>query len=260
MPTLRGVTLDLWRTLMEDSQEVGRARFQYRMTGMQAVLAEAGVAVNDDGLRQASRACFRACEGIRGLERELSFHDQVDLFLNLVEPGLAAKLTDPVKDRIREIYGAMPAPHTPTVAPGAPQVLRALREQGYTLALISNTGVTPGATMRKLLADLDLLPHLNVLVFSDEVGLVKPAERIFHLTLERMGMVPGEVVHVGDHTKADVFGGNRAGMWTVQVETQVEREQVAEPHVRIPALADLPGALERIQRGAVVLAPAQSHQ
>lgn len=260
MPTLRGVTLDLWRTLMEDSQEVGRARFQYRMTGIQAVLAEAGVAVDSDHLRQASRACFRACEGIRGLERELSFRDQVDLFLNLVEPGLAAKLAEPVKDRIRDIYGAMPAPHTPTVTPGAPQVLRALRERGYTLALISNTGVTPGKTVRTLLAQLDLLPHLDILVFSDEVGLVKPAERIFRLTLERMGMSPHEVVHVGDHTKADVFGGNRAGMWTVQVESSQEREQVAEPHVRISALADLPSALERIQQGAVSLAPAQSHE
>ena len=260
MPTLRGVTLDLWRTLMEDSQEVGRARFQYRMTGIQAVLAEKGVAVDSDALRQASRACFRACEGIRGLERELSFNDQVDLFLNLVEPGLATRLPDVAKGRIRDIYGCMPSPHTPTLALNAVHVVQTLREQGYMLALISNTGVTPGTTMRKLLADLELLPHLNVLVFSDEVGLVKPAERIFHLTLERMGMAPHEVVHVGDHTKADVFGGNRAGMWTVQVETQVEREQVAEPHVRIPALADLPSALERIQRGAVALAPAQPHQ
>ncbi len=60
MPTLRGVTLDLWRTLMEDSQEVGRARFQYRMTGMQAVLAEAGVAVDSDGLRHTAKMAWRA--------------------------------------------------------------------------------------------------------------------------------------------------------------------------------------------------------
>ncbi|MBM3947179.1 MAG: HAD-IA family hydrolase, partial [SAR202 cluster bacterium] len=246
MPTLRGVTLDLWRTLMEDTQEVGRARFQYRMGGIQAILVEAGVAVDADQLRTASRACFRACEGIRGLERELSFTDQVDLFMNLVEPGLATRLSAGAKGRIREVYGAMPSPHTPTVAPGAVEVLRALRDEGYALALISNTGVTPGATLRGLLADLELLPHLNVLVFSDEVGMVKPAEGIFRLALERMGVAAPEAAHVGDHPKADVLGGNRAGMWTVQVASSQEREQVAEPHVRIPVLAELPGALERI--------------
>lgn len=251
MTTLRGVTLDLWRTLMEDTQEVGRARLQYRMTGIQALLAETGLAVAADQLRQASRACFRACEGIRGLERELSFTDQVDLFLNLVAPGLATGLSSGAKGRIREVYGAMPAPHTPTVVPGAVQVLRTLRDEGYKLALISNTGVTPGTTIRKLLADLELLPYLGVLVFSDEVGMVKPAEGIFRLALERLDMTAQEAAHVGDHPKADVLGGNRVGMWTVQVASSQEREQVAEPHVRIASLADLPVALERIRDGAV---------
>lgn len=248
VPTLRGVTLDLWRTLIQDGPEVGRQRFQHRMASIEALLGEAGVPVTYDQLRQASRACFQACEGIRSQERELSFPDQVDLFLNLVEPGLALRLPRRVVGKVRQVYGSMPAQHTPDVLPDAPAVLRDLRDQGFALALISNTGVTPGKTIRTLLARMELLQYLGVLVFSDEVGMVKPAERMFHLALEQMSLTPQEAVHVGDHPHADVLGATRAGMWTVQVETEREREQVAEPHLRIPSLHQLPEALAQLQR------------
>ncbi|MSQ11427.1 MAG: HAD family hydrolase [Dehalococcoidia bacterium] len=249
MPTLRGVTLDLWHTLIKDSPEVGQQRYQYRMGALQELLAGAGVPITQEQLLQASRACFQACEGTRSQARELSFADQVDLFLDLVTPGLAARLPRAFVAHVRDVYGCMPPGLAPTVAPGAPDVLKALRGEGYSLALISNTGVTPGKSLRRLLDEMGLLQHLSVLVFSDEVGMVKPAPGIFHTTLHRMGLLPEHAVHVGDHPHADVLGASRVGMWTVQVETAEPREPAAEPHVRIPRLADLPEAIAQIQRG-----------
>jgi putative hydrolase of the HAD superfamily len=248
MPQLHAVTFDLWHTLMKDSPEVGRERFRARMDGIQKLLAEAEVHTDYEQLRAASRACFRACEGIRDQGRELSFHDQVDLFLNLLRPGLAKQLPKRLYRRIAEVYGSLPKPHLPEMAPGAPEVLRALKGQDLPLALISNTGVTPGTTLRALLDEFGLLEHLDHLVFSDEVGLVKPNEKIFHLTLEKLGVKAEHAAHVGDHPEADVQGAKKAGMLTVQVNSTVSREQVEEPHAKAATLKDVPEALEKLRR------------
>ncbi len=46
-------------------------------------------------------------------------------------------------------------------------------------------------------------------------GAAKPDARIFRALLDRAGVAPGEVLHVGDDPLADVVGAKRAGMHAV---------------------------------------------
>ncbi|MSP78323.1 MAG: HAD family hydrolase [Dehalococcoidia bacterium] len=249
MPKLRAVTFDLWQTLMHDSREAGRSRTALRMAAVQAALESEGIHTDLDRLRQAGRSCYLACDAIRDREEDIAFNDQVDCFLDFVEAGLSKRLPTGTLNVVRDAYGSMPPPNVPIIAPGALDVVRTLKSDGYALALISNTGATPGSTLRNLLAESGILKYLDPLIFSDEVGLSKPSRRIFQLTLDRLGLQPPEAVHVGDHPKMDILGAKRAGLRTVQVFWTDTYEKVdVEPDANIQVLADLPQALATLQR------------
>lgn len=73
-----------------------------------------------------------------------------------------------------------------TVAPGAPEVLRALRARGYRLALLTNTS---SRGLRERLAEMGLLEFFDVVATRDDVPDLKPlAGGLLHV-LRRLGAV-----------------------------------------------------------------------
>ena len=77
-----------------------------------------------------------------------------------------------------------PLPPDPAAAP----MLRALKERGCLLGLISNTAMTSGATFRVYLRQLGLFDYFDVAIFSDELGWAKPSGRVFRAALEGLGV------------------------------------------------------------------------
>jgi putative hydrolase of the HAD superfamily len=95
---------------------------------------------------------------------------------------------------------------------GAEETLTALQQAGIRLALVCDTGFTPGHVVRRLLDDAGLLPYLEVLCFSDEVGVPKPGNEIFAKALAEVGARPHEAIHVGDLRRTDIAGARDIGM------------------------------------------------
>lgn len=58
---------------------------------------------------------------------------------------------------------------------------------------------------------------LRFCVSAREVGVPKPSPEIFAHAVERLGVAPHEVLHVGDDPRSDVGGARKAGMRTVWV-------------------------------------------
>ncbi|MBW2236922.1 MAG: HAD family hydrolase [Deltaproteobacteria bacterium] len=100
---------------------------------------------------------------------------------------------------------------------GARETLYALRAGGLRTALICDTGLTPGRVVRHHLDRHGLLEHLEVCVFSDEVGEPKPRARVFHAALEPLGVEAAHAVHVGDLKRTDVAGAHGVGMRAVRI-------------------------------------------
>ena len=100
--------------------------------------------------------------------------------------------------------------------PGALETLEALDKAGIRRGLICDTGFTPGRVVRELLDDAGLLELLEVLCFSDEVGVPKPGNDIFAKALAGLGVRPPEAVHVGDLRRTDVAGARDMGMHTAR--------------------------------------------
>ena len=94
-------------------------------------------------------------------------------------------------------------------APGALELLSALREDGYGVGVISNTVGEPGRFLRPMLHALGFDRYVQSYVFSDEHPWTKPAPEIFHAALRDLGAQPEDAVHVGDGW-SDIEGARRA--------------------------------------------------
>ena len=83
--------------------------------------------------------------------------------------------------------------------PDTIEVLQRLRAGGTRTALVSNIGWDPRPVLRTYgAADL-----LDVLVLSDELGVVKPDPAIFRHACDALGVEPAEAHMIGDNAAAD---------------------------------------------------------
>lgn len=104
---------------------------------------------------------------------------------------------------------------TPILVDEAREALAQLSTR-YQLAVISDTGITPGRVLRQILESDGLVGYFSHLTFSDEVGRSKPHPDAFLSTLDVLGAEPAEAVHVGDLLRTDIAGAQGVGMRGVQ--------------------------------------------
>jgi len=95
--------------------------------------------------------------------------------------------------------------------PGATEVLRALRDAGRALAIVSN-GET--AFQQKHVDALGVGGLVDAVLISEREGLRKPDPALFHRAADRLATAPGNCLFVGDDPAADILGADRAGMRT----------------------------------------------
>jgi putative hydrolase of the HAD superfamily len=122
--------------------------------------------------------------------------------------------TDGVATRLTEAFEEAALRTGIGVVDAAEETLASLKESGYAIALVCDTGFTPGRVVRRLFAQHDLPGHIDAWAFSDEVGVPKPAQAMFEAALGAAGGRPG--VHVGDLRRTDVAGARGAGLSSVR--------------------------------------------
>lgn len=117
---------------------------------------------------------------------------------------------------------------------GAEDTLAALSKAGIGLALICDTGLTPGRVVRQLLEEAGLAGYLSCLCFSDEVGVPKPGSEIFAKALAELGVRPPEALHVGDLRRTDIQGAHEVGMHAVRFRgVHDDKSDVTDAHIVI---------------------------
>ncbi|AFH61277.1 haloacid dehalogenase [Paenibacillus mucilaginosus K02] len=210
---IRAITLDLWDTLYHDCPVRDGIRRRRREELIHQRLYELGYAVERARLNAAIR---RAADTSRkqwdeeyytpGAQERLLFtlaHMQIAL-----SPNELIRLSEEVAE-IGCSYPPLPFEETKKTIAELACV--------FPLAIISDTGQTSGDALRRVLQRDGLLDYFKVLTFSDETGASKPHARAFVLTLEKLGVSPGEAVHIGDHETKDCLGALNAGMRTIHL-------------------------------------------
>jgi putative hydrolase of the HAD superfamily len=200
------VTFDLWNTLVVHEYYDSRLR-THRMQSMQEALRAAGYSFTWEEIDAAYEFTEAELTAVWKNERDLGNDAHLALFVE----GLGLGDVDHLKDVIREPYAHALLHFRPQLVEGAKDLLFALKASGYRIGLISNTGRTPGRTMRQVLEGYGLSRCFDAMTYSDETGYIKPNRRIFEVALRDLGARPEHTVHVGDHPLLDVYGAKACG-------------------------------------------------
>lgn len=113
--------------------------------------------------------------------------------------GLARQVALPDEGLYDALYERHMTPAAWRPYPDAEGVLRALRERGVGVAVVSNIGWDLRPVFRA--HGLDAL--VDAYVLSYEHGVQKPDVRLFRAACQELGQDPGDVLMVGDDRSAD---------------------------------------------------------
>ncbi|MDD4802535.1 MAG: HAD family hydrolase [Syntrophomonas sp.] len=206
---LKAITFDFWDTLYKAPRDL--KIFAGRVASLNRNLKSLGYEFKDDILHQVLRDCWRYANNKQmecGLDITPKGH--VEFILD----KLQIKLGQADWERVYKDYTSALLAFPPQLNEGVSDTLPELAKH-YKLGVICNTGATPGFILRNFMKSNDIYRFFEVLVFSDEVCWAKPNVKIFNYTLEKLQIHNSEAAHIGDNSKTDVLGANRAGMTSI---------------------------------------------
>ncbi|MDQ3675582.1 MAG: HAD-IA family hydrolase [Actinomycetota bacterium] len=119
--------------------------------------------------------------------------------------------------------------------PEVPAALRALRERGHRLVVVSNWDVS----LHEMLDRTGLRKLVDGVISSAEAGVAKPDPEIFRRALSLAGPPAEGATHAGDSLEHDVAGALGAGLRAVLVA------RAARP-ARVPAGVHVIGSLDEL--------------
>ena len=226
---IRAVAFDLWETLITDTPDLSRSQERLRTSRMESILTARGYGALADRIEHAYRALWRRCHELYwSADLDVPCRRQIEHFLEELEVD-ACDFDEATLAELEHAYAHAAVEVPPAVVAGAPETLRALKDRGYRVGLISNTGRTPGYALRRILEVLELAPSIDVMVFSNEHGACKPQASIFEELRRGLDVAYEELVFVGDNPYADVHGAQRCGMRAVLFAPPVRGTAVAPP-------------------------------
>jgi putative hydrolase of the HAD superfamily len=126
--------------------------------------------------------------------------------------------------------------------PGALDLLRALRDRGLAIGIVTNNLT---AEQRLKLEYCALAPLVDALITSEDAGAPKPEARIFRDALSTLGLDAREAVMVGDAWATDIAGALTMGIRPVWFN----RRGQASPDAKVAELT----SLEPVDRAVAVI-------
>ena len=243
---ITALTFDFWNTLYSadgGAMDVVRPR---RVEALRGMLDSLGVNTSDEQMAEAYRSGFDAymTAWVRGVH--FGARDQVQHILARFEivPGAGDEpLLAETAFEIEE--SSLSAPLEPL--PGVLETLPDLTRAGYRLGLISDTSLTPGRILKRLMDRDGLLGHFQALTFSDETGYTKPNPRMFDRTLTPLRAEPAEAAHVGDTPRTDIAGAKSLGMLTIRCAGAVDHPGPPKADFVIRDHREIPGILASLR-------------
>lgn len=206
---LKAITFDFWNTLYKPpkDEEAGRKRINL----FYDYILSLGLEVER---KQVKEGFLKAWDIAHKKQREEGLDITPRGHLNIILEHLQIKLAPEEEEQAYNIYTETLLDYPPMINDDVKEVLPLLKAR-YKLAVICNTGITPGKNLRELMKKDGILDFFDFLVFSDEVGFAKPSARIFSFTLDKLGVASCLAAHVGDDVLTDMWGAKNVGMTTV---------------------------------------------
>src|SRR5262245_58859748 len=123
---LRAVTLDRWQTLLFDSPEIEARRNAIRVQETARMLRGFGLVQSAERLTEAFEQALALWTDTRRLGVELSLRQKLVTFLGAANPTLLHALGPRQLEELSMVFSRAFFEAPPTVAPGAPELVRGL--------------------------------------------------------------------------------------------------------------------------------------
>ncbi|MFQ6059844.1 MAG: HAD family hydrolase [Thermoplasmata archaeon] len=241
---IEAVTFDLWHTLIFEPDEAFIKRTNMiRMRGIWRTLNELGYDISYDELQVAFHDQDILLERIWSMDRDVGERTQLKMLFDCLG----------IKKGRRELYHAVKGPYReallknmPALSEGVSHTLETLKDMGYALGIISNSGRTSGRGMRMVMEKLGVLHYFDVITFSNEMRIRKPQSNIFTRTLGIIGVRPRNAAHVGDDVVNDVSAARKVGMKGILYDENGSGRMGRKVDAVISTFDELPEALRNI--------------
>ncbi|MFW9941850.1 MAG: HAD family hydrolase [Candidatus Thorarchaeota archaeon] len=223
---IEAITFDLWNTLITN-KSYSKERLQFFFQFLQ----EREIFIPFDELQNAYEERFHFSE-VTFEEIEFRHIYTRDRILNVLNE-INIEISKTNLDILREELESMMLKDPPQLKQGVKKTLEELAPR-YKIGLISNTGVTPGPIIRKILDIHDILDFFDIAVFSDESGFFKPHLSMFKIPLEKLECKAQNAIHVGDMLETDIKGANESKMYSVWInDSNSPKSKTIQPDYEI---------------------------
>jgi len=203
---------DFWRTIIDPPEDLD----QYYLFRVKRILEVEGVS-NEEQISKAFRiytSIFKVLDARRRSEGiEIPGQLEVELLLKCIG-------VDEIREEHMLAY-ASPMLELTRVKPFVRETLNQLRNEGYKMAIVSNTPYHPMVEAK--LRRENLLDYFDAIVSSHRVGLRKPLSRIFMHAVELLGGNINGAIMIGDSPYEDIMGAKRLGMKAIWVFKENEK-------------------------------------
>lgn len=233
---IQAVCLDVWETMLFERDGFDTERHQIRCMNLGQALDKFGIRVSIkklDLILDSMRPWFSA---VWGRDEDVTHLDQLRFIVKAASGG-SIEMREEWVDSLSKAYTSAFYQLPPSLNQDTPPLLRWLENQDIRIGIISNTGRTPGFALRGFLNKKELAEYFDMMIFSDEVGIRKPNPEIFYTAAREIGIDPGNIVHIGDSLRSDVWGAKNAGMMALCFSNAYDKERF--PETGIKSLAPL---------------------
>lgn len=202
----QAITFDFWRTLFRNNGAEER-----RQLRAEALASASGASIDD--ARKAIDDALHAFLMVHVKEqRTLQPEDAIPM----VETSLGVEFDASTREALSVAFATAILEHPPDLIEGALEAVAAAAQR-VPVALLSDSGVSPGSSLEELLRRHDFLDHFTSLVFSGDVGVAKPQSAMYRKAAHDLGVPVEALFHIGDLEPTDIRGalnvGAKAGLF-----------------------------------------------
>jgi putative hydrolase of the HAD superfamily len=236
---IQAISFDFWNTLFRDrgGTVYHEARLKYFMETVSAY-RECHEQEVIDAFKHASRTCHQIWTE---QHRTPNARERIEMVLAQLALELPEEILEPMVRFSGEVIHQFP----PVLIEGVADLLAVLAPR-YKLAIISDTGFSPGTVLREILKRNGIYDYFDVFTFSDEAGRSKPHQSVFMRTTEALGIRPDEMLHIGDLEMTDIAGAKGVGATAVLFAADTETIETSAADFIVKSHFELLHILERL--------------
>ncbi len=225
----KAVIFDCYNTLLRyESQEDKERIWEMMMTAIEYITGKELRITSEELEALYKKVCDkeeRECRSERGVYAEVSLRR---VWLNvMIKLDVPRKIAEEKAEDILLVFRLYTRKQK-HLFPNVKKELMALKEHGMKLLLLSNAQTC--FIYNELPEEIQTL--FDEIMISEDIGIKKPSEELFHLAFKKLRMQPEDIVFVGDSAEDDMIPAGKLGCHCIMIGKQKKKDGIL-PHAAV---------------------------